>query len=161
MDLKDFRMNLRRIDKKTLSSGSKRRVDMRSQLKRTICILVIATLAAFSLISPGNVEAAAAVSDTFTEASDTALTSHTPDTGTVWTEIFDSTTPGTDAQVIASTDIVQAGDNDENNTGQAYAAQPDPTGVDQNISITLKVCHPCGRYHYQTRNQGRNKKSLR
>jgi uncharacterized delta-60 repeat protein len=84
-------------------------------------------------------ETVSRVWDTFTESSDTALTSHTPDIGTGWTEVFDDTTPGTNAQVIASRDIVQAGDGDETNTGQAYTAQPDPTSVDQAISITLSA----------------------
>jgi hypothetical protein len=77
--------------------------------------------------------------DTFTESADTALTSHTPDIGTGWTEVYDSTTPGTDAVVIASSDIVEAGYGGENDTGQAYTAQPAPTGADQDISITLKA----------------------
>jgi hypothetical protein len=78
------------------------------------------------------------VYDSFTEAGDTAITSHTPETGTGWTEVYDSSTATTNAQVIASSGIVRAG-SDENNVGQAYTAQPAPTGVDQDISITLRA----------------------
>ncbi len=64
-----------------------------------------------------------------------ALTSHIPDIGVGWTEVYDDSTAGTDAQVIAATDHLQAG-SDENNKTQMYTAQPNPTGVNQDISIT-------------------------
>ena len=78
------------------------------------------------------------VSDTFTEASDTAITAHTPDTGFLWTEVYDSSTAGTDATIDAALDVVKGGSN-ENDVGQAYTAGPPPTGVDQTISFTLSA----------------------
>ncbi|MCA9401854.1 MAG: hypothetical protein KC713_09515, partial [Candidatus Omnitrophica bacterium] len=89
-------------------------------------------------LAAGNLWAATVVSDSFTEAGDTAITSHTPDTGTGWTEVFDDSSAGTDAQVIGSSDTL-AGGSDENSVGQAYTAQPDPSGVDQDITFTLKA----------------------
>ncbi len=80
------------------------------------------------------------VSDTFTEGSDTAITSHTPDIGTGWTEVFDNSNSGVDAVIIAATDEVQAG-SQVNNKGQMYTAQPNPTFVDQIVSITIKDGH--------------------
>jgi len=77
------------------------------------------------------------VSDTFTEGSDTVITLHTPDIGTGWTEVFDDSTSGNDALVVAATDEVQAGQQ-QNNRGQMYTAQPNPTFVDQIVSITIK-----------------------
>jgi len=82
---------------------------------------------------PGNLTQ---VSDSFTEAGSTILTSHTPDTGTGWTEVFDSSTATTDATIDAALDIARAG-SDENNMGQAYTAAPAPTGTAQIIGFTL------------------------
>jgi len=79
-----------------------------------------------------------AVSDTFTESVNTILTSHTPDTGTGWTEIYDSSPTGDDAMIVATEDIVRAGSS-VNDVGQAYTAQPAPTGVDQDLSIALNT----------------------
>ena len=76
------------------------------------------------------------VSDTFTESTDTAITSHSPDTGTGWTEVYDNSLATTDANVDATLDIVDAG-SDENLVGQAYTAQPAPSGVEQALSFTL------------------------
>ena len=76
------------------------------------------------------------VFDTFTEGSDTVITLHTPDIGTGWTEVFDSSTSGNDALIVALTDEVQAGQQ-QNNRGQMYTAQPNPTFDDQVVSITI------------------------
>ena len=78
-----------------------------------------------------------AVFDTFTETVDTPITAHTPDTGSGWTTVFDDT-GGTEAEISETTDIFQASQI-QNNVGQAYTAQPTPTTVNQNVSITLKV----------------------
>ncbi len=77
-----------------------------------------------------------AVSDSFTESANTVLTSHSPDTGTGWTEVYDSSPSGDDATVVATEDIVRAGSS-VNDVGQAYTAQPAPAGVDQDISIAI------------------------
>ena len=77
------------------------------------------------------------VSDTFTASSNIAITAHTPDAGTLWTEVYD-TGPGTDATIDAALDVVKGGA-DQNNAGQAYTAGPPPAGVDQTISFTLST----------------------
>ena len=76
------------------------------------------------------------VNDTFTEAANMAVTAHTPDEGISWTEVYDNTTATTDAQIVASTDIVRAG-SVQTSAGQAYTAQPNPTGTSQSVSFTL------------------------
>ncbi|GAF85333.1 unnamed protein product, partial [marine sediment metagenome] len=83
----------------------------------------------------------ARVCDTFTESSDTDLTSHTPDIGTGWTKVYDNTTDQTDAQITAVTDIVVA-TTSELSKGQTYTAQPAPSSVDQDISVTIKALEP-------------------
>lgn len=74
------------------------------------------------------------VYDTFTESSDTLLTSHTPDVGTGWTEVYNSSS--NNATVIASTDVLQHAT--QTNVGATYTAQPAPTSADQDISFTIK-----------------------
>ena len=76
------------------------------------------------------------VRDSFTEASDTPITSHLSSTGGGWTEVYDSSTATTDATVYATLDVLNAG-SDENSVGQAYTGSPSPTSVDQTISFTL------------------------
>ncbi len=78
----------------------------------------------------------AKVSDSFTEAADIPITAHTPDIGTSWTEVHDSSTATTDATIDAVLDVLSGG-SDENFVGQAYTAQPAPTGADQSIGFTL------------------------
>jgi cysteine-rich repeat protein len=75
--------------------------------------------------------------DSFTESVDTLLTSHIPDIGISWTEVLDTSSAGTDATVVASTDEMQAGSS-ENSVAQMYTAQPGPTGSNQEISIMVK-----------------------
>ena len=77
-------------------------------------------------------------SDSFTEAGDTAITAHTPDSGLVWTEVYDDSTAATDATINAAIDAVSGG-SDENLAGQAYSAGPAPTSVDQTISFSLSA----------------------
>ncbi len=84
------------------------------------------------------------VCDTFTEggSSDIPITSHTPDTGTGWTEVFDDTSAGTDLEVNAPSDRLRSGySSTETGNGQAYTAQPDPTTPDQDVSVTIAVVH--------------------
>ncbi|NND71023.1 MAG: tandem-95 repeat protein, partial [Rhodothermales bacterium] len=76
------------------------------------------------------------VRDAFTEVSDTPITAHLPNTGLGWTEVYDSSTAGTDATINGSLDVLNGG-SDENSVGQAYTAGPAPTSVDQTISFTL------------------------
>ncbi len=95
---------------------------------------IVATLTNAS-VSSGNVSFGT-FSDSFTEASDTFITAHTPDSGLVWTEVYDTSPTGTDATIDA-TGVIRAG-SDENQVGQAYAAGPAPTSGDQSISFTLK-----------------------
>lgn len=64
------------------------------------------------------------VEDTFTEASNTALTSHTPDTGTGWTEVFNDSASSI-AQVYGTGDYV-AITTGEGGVGIACSAEPDP-----------------------------------
>ena len=85
-----------------------------------------------------NLGSSTVVSDSFTEAVDTDLTAHTPDTGIAWTELYDASTAGTDATIDAALDVVRAG-SDENGVAQGYTAGPAPTGVDQSISFTLSA----------------------
>lgn len=75
------------------------------------------------------------VNDTFTEASNTALDSHTPDTGTGWTEWWNDTASVT-AQVIGGSGVVRPSAN-ENDNGIAYYAQPDPGTADQDVEVVL------------------------
>ena len=78
-------------------------------------------------------------SDLFAEASNTPITAHTPDSGLVWTKVFDNSTYG-EAFIDAALGVLQGGSGvSQNNTGQAYTAGPAPTGVDQTISFTLSA----------------------
>ncbi len=86
------------------------------------------------------------VSDTFTETSDTAVTSHTPDTGTSYTSVQNSvicTEPSgaaTAPVINATSDIVKpclaAGGTD---VGQWVTSQSAPTSTVQSISITIST----------------------
>mgnify|MGYP003669514198 CR=1 FL=1 len=78
------------------------------------------------------------LNDTFTAASNIAITAHTPDNGTGWTEIYDTSSATTDATIDASLDTVHGG-SDQNDVGQAYTLDPAPTGADQAISFTLSA----------------------
>ena len=98
---------------------------------------IVATLSNAS-VTTGTVEISNTVSDSFTEASDTAITSHTPSNGQQWTEVYDNSSAGTDATINASTDAIHGGSS-ENSVGQAYAAGPSPTSVDQTISFTVST----------------------
>lgn len=72
-------------------------------------------------------------SDTFTEATTTALTSHTPDTGTGWTQEVAATGAVANASggdyVVASANVT--GDD------LAVSAQPDPSTADVDVQMTL------------------------
>ena len=82
------------------------------------------------------------VSDSFTVSSDTPLPSHTPDTGTGWTEVFDDTSAGTDLKINAAADHLRSGYAAiETGNGQAYTAQPAPTSADQDVSVTIATVY--------------------
>lgn len=83
---------------------------------------------------------ATVVNDTFTESSNTALTSHTPDTGTGWTQIYNNMTSGY-AQVNATTDYCEPTAN-ENNKGLAYASSPDPASAEYDVTVVMGTAHP-------------------
>jgi len=76
------------------------------------------------------------VSDTFTDSDNTDITSHTPGTGTGWTEVLDTTSGGKDMHIISNEIKTEES---QNTSGQAYTAQPDPTVGDQDISITIRA----------------------
>ena len=97
---------------------------------------IIATLSNASVIS--GTATFGAVLDSFTEVSNTPITAHVSNTGGGWTEVFDSSTAGTDATIDATLDVLNGG-SDENSVGQAYTAGPAPTNVDQTISFTLSA----------------------
>ena len=76
------------------------------------------------------------VRDTFTESGlDVDLDLHTPDTGTSWVELANTTTAG-DAVVREATDLVEA-DVSENDVHIVYAARPAPT--DAEVMIELEI----------------------
>jgi len=76
------------------------------------------------------------INDTFTEAADTNLVNHVPDTGTGWTEEENTTTAI--QKVIAASDIVRA-DAAKNSQRHIYSAQPNPSTVEYDIAATLKA----------------------
>ncbi len=68
------------------------------------------------------------VNDTFTEAGDTVLSSHVPDTGTGWTQEFNNTVGPLVVNVIGASDFVKiSGTDGVANPRIIYTAQPDPT----------------------------------
>jgi len=74
------------------------------------------------------------VSDTFTEATTTALASHTPDTGTGWTE--DANDTEEEGEVDAGDFLSFSGDFE----GYAqYSSQPDATAADVDVSLDFNV----------------------
>lgn len=74
------------------------------------------------------------VSDTFTEASNTALTSHTPDIGTSWTQVYNTATSAV-AQVN-SADYLHSSAS-QNSVGITVTAQPAPSSVSQTITASV------------------------
>lgn len=83
------------------------------------------------------------VNDTFTEAGDTALTAHTPDTGTGWTEEDNST--GSSLNILSG----RGGDNVSLTAtgGEAHiaaTAQPNPTAASYDVEITFKEVQGAG-----------------
>lgn len=78
----------------------------------------------------------AVIVDSFTEAStDTALPSHTPDTGTSWTVAFSTATTAV-LQAKQATDVCQASAN-ETGVGVTYTASPAPAGAEYDVEITI------------------------
>lgn len=76
----------------------------------------------------------AVVSDTFTEASDTDLTSHTPDTGSAWVQVAILGT--TKLRVIAATDVLGAAGSATGN-GELCKSQPSPSGADYDAALRV------------------------
>nr|WP_161501586.1 cadherin-like domain-containing protein [Rhodopirellula sp. SM50] len=77
--------------------------------------------------------------DSFTEAANTPITAHPPESGVSWTQYFNDSTYA-EAFIDAALDVVKGGSGtSENDTGQAYTAGPDPIGVDQTIRFTLSA----------------------
>ena len=84
------------------------------------------------------------VSDTFTETSDTEITSHTPNTGTGWSGIQNNLTC-TQPSGAATSPVIQASTDTAKiclgstitDAGQWASAQPDPTSVTQTITVTF------------------------
>ncbi len=69
----------------------------------------------------------------FTSLTQSAITSHSPDTGSSWTRVY--MTASTDAQVMPAGYLV-AGTN-ANGVGEAYTAQPASTGAEYNVSYRI------------------------
>lgn len=72
--------------------------------------------------------------DSFSETEDTALVSHTPDTGTGWVDVYNTT--GGEWVVYAANGWV-ALNVDANNTGIATRADPSPSSAEYDIYVTL------------------------
>lgn len=83
----------------------------------------------------GSIDGTVLVNDTFTEGSDTVLSSHVPDTGTGWTQEA-NTTAGSVVNVIAAVDNIQL-DVRGTNSHIIYSAQPDPTDRNYYVEMTL------------------------
>lgn len=75
--------------------------------------------------------------DTFTEAVDTTLASHTPDTGTSWTRVYDSGV-GSTLDVKATTDRMYA-INSSLNEGVGYTADATYPNADYEVEFTLST----------------------
>lgn len=78
---------------------------------------------------------AVTILDTFTEASLTALTAHTPDTGTGWTEEFNDTSGLKILEIKAGSGVADATAS-EVNDGIIVTAQPDPVEVEYDLEQT-------------------------
>ena len=76
----------------------------------------------------------AVIQDTFTEASDTALASHTPDTGTSWSEALNSSAGY--VQVNAANDYAESTVS-ENSCAIIMVANPAPGVADADVEVTL------------------------
>lgn len=76
--------------------------------------------------------------DTFTEGTDTAITSHTPDVGTSWVDVYNAGTSR--MEVTASSDTVQP-DSGGTSDGQIVLASPAPSSADYQVQYT---CVDCG-----------------
>ncbi len=74
--------------------------------------------------------------DTFTETSDTVITSHTPDVGTGWTQVYNNA-PTAVGRVNGANDYLEATAS-ETSVGIAYAINPAPTNSEYDISFTFK-----------------------
>ncbi len=75
------------------------------------------------------------VNDTFTEAADTALTAHTPDTGSGWTKEEAAGTTNVMNVSGANDNAVASGAT--NSARLVYSAQPNPSVVEYDIEVTL------------------------
>jgi hypothetical protein len=80
--------------------------------------------------------------DTFTEASNTALTSHTPDTGTSWTEEY-NTSGSTIIRVNGANDQAEATVY-EANVGIIVIANPGTSNADVDVEVTLNAIKTSG-----------------
>lgn len=81
--------------------------------------------------------------DTFTVGSNTALTSHTPDIGTSWTLLIDSTAGAVVVNAVATTDFATASANSSSNK-IAYRADYTPASADMDVIMTLSGGGPSG-----------------
>lgn len=74
-------------------------------------------------------------SDSFTESADTPLTGHTPDTGTGWVEVFNTTVTG---YLVVSAALDSVGANaDINSAGAGCRSNPNPSGAEYDVQATL------------------------
>lgn len=76
-------------------------------------------------------------SDSFTEAANTPLTSHTPETGTGWVEVFNTTGTGY-LVVTAATDSVGASA-DINSSGAGCRSNPSPSSAEYDVQATMSA----------------------
>lgn len=75
-------------------------------------------------------------SDTFTEAANTGLLSHTPDIGNGWSVLYNTTGLADPFLVVAASGSLEGG-GDVNSAGAGVATDPAPTGPEYDIQLTL------------------------
>lgn len=74
------------------------------------------------------------VNDTFTEAADTDVSAHTPDTGSQWVQVAQTGTRT--IRIIASTDSI-TGSGSSSAAGEYVKSQPAPTSADVDVQISM------------------------
>ena len=82
------------------------------------------------------------VKDTYTEASTTALPSHTPDTGTSWTEVLNDTA-ASQFQVNGTNDNLEINTSDDS-VSLAYSCEPDPSSAEYVVEIVVTTWYNPG-----------------
>ena len=83
--------------------------------------------------------------DSFTESSDTDLDSHTPDVGTSWTNVW-QTSSSAKLTVIGSSDVAQG--NDAGDEGAIYSADATYPSPDYKVSAKINAGYVGGRRLY-------------